>query len=322
MAIFYDRICGAQQEENNPVYWTYIRFPGGADKVPIIYSGPTRVTGDLNIASTGDSPQITNYGRVIVEKGGDLSQKIEGSLTLDDVTADSVTNNSIKILGDSSRYGLINTEKISSGGGGSITEYNLKIMGPRNKSLTLVPQPYILLSDTIGIQFKSSTYSFSLSNPRPVKVLDMNASNITFWGGQFKMTGKEFKSEDTDSQITAGSFNATSDIRAKINLTELPFSDCLNFVNSTPVYAFTYKDSNKPSIGVLAQDLLKNTGFVNNFSLVDNVDATGENGDYMSVKESKLVYVLWSAVQELSKQVNFLRDEIESLKSRGDYYAN
>ena len=136
------------------------------------------------------------------------------------------------------------------------------------------------------------------------------------------MTGKEFKSENTDSQITAGSFNATSDIRAKINLTELPFSDCLNFVNSTPVYAFTYKDSNKPSIGVLAQDLLKNTGFVNNFSLVDNVDATGENGDYMSVKESKLVYVLWSAVQELSKQVNFLRDEIESLKSRGDYYAN
>lgn len=126
MAIFYDRICGAQQEENNSAYWTYIRFPGGADKVPIIYSGPTRVTGDLNIASEGDSPQIIDYGRVIVEKGGDLSQKIEGSLTLDDVTANSVTNNSIKILGDSSRYGLINTEEISSGG------YNLKIMGPRN----------------------------------------------------------------------------------------------------------------------------------------------------------------------------------------------
>lgn len=62
---------------------------------------------------------------------------------------------------------------------------------------------------------------------------------------------------------------------------------------------------------------------------MDNIDATGENGDYMSVKESKLVYVLWSAVQELSIQINFLRDqvnslrnEMESLKSRGDYYAN
>ena len=330
MAIFYDRICGAKGE-NNSIYWTYIMFPGGADKVPRIYSGLNRVTGDLKNASTEDPPQIIDYGRVIVEKGGDLSQKIEGPLTLDDITANRVTSNSIKILGNSSKYGLIKTEPILPEGKADlqeIKEYKLKITGPRNALQTMImPEPCILLSNTTGIELESGAYSFS--SLRSLEFLVMNSSGITFLDGHFKMTEKEFKSEDTDSQIIAGSFNATSDIRAKINLAELPFSDCLNFVNSTPVYAFTYKDSNKPSIGVLAQDLLKNTWFINNFSLVDNIDATGENGDYMSVKESKLVYVLWSAVQELSIQINFLRDqvnslrnEMESLKSRGDYYAN
>jgi hypothetical protein len=48
--------------------------------------------------------------------------------------------------------------------------------------------------------------------------------------------------------------------------------------------------------------------------MVDNLEATGQDGDFMQMKESKLVYVLWKAVQELSAKVEELKAEIASLK--------
>jgi hypothetical protein len=48
--------------------------------------------------------------------------------------------------------------------------------------------------------------------------------------------------------------------------------------------------------------------------MVDNLFATGEDNDFMQMKESKLVYVLWKAVQELSDQVNDLKSQLASLK--------
>ena len=49
--------------------------------------------------------------------------------------------------------------------------------------------------------------------------------------------------------------------------------------------------------------------------MVDNLDATGIDNDMMQMKESKLVYVLWKAVQELSDQVDALKAEIHNLKN-------
>jgi len=50
------------------------------------------------------------------------------------------------------------------------------------------------------------------------------------------------------------------------------------------------------------------------FNMVTNLDASGEFGDFMQMKESKLVYVLWKAVQELSAEVEELKAEIRNLK--------
>lgn len=115
---------------------------------------------------------------------------------------------------------------------------------------------------------------------------------------------------DTSKYCSAGYFNATSDKRAKENIRKADFS-ALAIVNSLPIYNFNYKNSDKPSIGVIAQEALKHN--IDDFSLVENEEATGENNDYMSIKESKLIYVLWKAIQEQQK-------EIENLKSqlRGD----
>lgn len=108
-------------------------------------------------------------------------------------------------------------------------------------------------------------------------------------------------------------FNATSDKRAKENMRKADFS-ATSIVTQTDIYSFTYKDSQSPSIGVIAQDVANIK--IDDFSLVENKDATGVDGDFMSVKESKLIYILWKAIQEQQEEINTLK---QKLKEGGQY---
>ena len=84
-------------------------------------------------------------------------------------------------------------------------------------------------------------------------------------------------------------FNATSDRRAKSNITPTQFS-ALNIVNSLPIYTFNYNNKEEKTIGLIAQEAAEFD--LNGFNMVDNLEATGQDGDFMQMKESKLVYVL------------------------------
>ncbi len=108
------------------------------------------------------------------------------------------------------------------------------------------------------------------------------------------------------------SFNATSDQRAKMNIRLADFNAC-EMIKHWPVYTFEYKNtSHLPMLGTLAQDMIDDN--INNFSFVNNKKATGEKGDYMNIKESKIVYVLLKAVQEQQEEIEKLKAEIKNLQ--------
>lgn len=114
------------------------------------------------------------------------------------------------------------------------------------------------------------------------------------------------------TKVEAPYFNATSDRRAKED--PLPFNGkALDIINQIQTFTYRYKDTKQVSYGVMAQDLLDIK--INDFSFVENAAATGENGDYMSVRESKLVYLLLEGIKELQIEVNNLRKEVEELKN-------
>lgn len=113
------------------------------------------------------------------------------------------------------------------------------------------------------------------------------------------------------AKVEAPYFNATSDERAKSNIQPANF-DATSIVNSLPIYTFHYKDSDAPSVGIIAQEAKELDGRIKDFSLVDNPNASGENGDYMTIKESKLVYILWKANQELSARVRDLEEQLKN----------
>lgn len=100
-------------------------------------------------------------------------------------------------------------------------------------------------------------------------------------------------------------FNATSDRRAKTNI--YPIADgALDIVMNTPVYTFNYIKDNAESCGIMAQDLPEDYSF----DFIDRSDP-----DLLKIHESKLVYLLWKALQEQQLEIRQLKDELKELKN-------
>ena len=136
------------------------------------------------------------------------------------------------------------------------------------------------------------------------KTLTMSGSNQIICGSNQTIIDR--------TKVEAPYFNATSDRRAKEDV--LPFNGkALDIINQIQTFTYKYKDTKQVSYGVMAQDLLDIK--INDFSFVENAAATGENGDYMSVRESKLIYLLLEGIKELQIEVNNLRKEVEELKN-------
>lgn len=113
------------------------------------------------------------------------------------------------------------------------------------------------------------------------------------------------------AQVEGLYFNATSDIRAKKNVHQSTFS-ALDVIKQLPIYNFNYNTNDSASIGIIAQEAEDID--LDGFDIVNNKEASGEDGDYMTVKESKLVYVAWKAIQEQQEIIDKQSKEIEDLK--------
>lgn len=206
-------------------------------------------------------------------------------------------------------YTLINathiqTPKISAPSRGSGISGNYSSVGPSSAIVDFTIKPGgIVLSTIENVQ---SIYVKSDGN------IEFNGNvqlpgelNLQLQGGDLQLD--EGNITAIQGYCEAVYFNAKSDKRAKTNIKPISIS-ALDYINSIPVYSFNYKNNYKPSIGIMAQDVLDKP--VGDLNFVENQEATGENNDFMSIKESKLVYVLWKAVQELSEEVKTLKEQL------------
>jgi hypothetical protein len=100
----------------------------------------------------------------------------------------------------------------------------------------------------------------------------------------------------TGGSVSAQSFTATSDKRLKENLS--PYTASKSILD-LPVYAYNFiADENKNThIGCLAQDLQE---------ICPEIVHTGDDG-YLSINESKIVYLLLDEVKKLKAEVEELK---------------
>lgn len=278
--IFFDHIKGCSRDTTayNKGLWTWIQFAKSKnDGFP-------------------DSP----YPKIIVAKGSDGINK-----TVDNTTTQNY---------------LLNPEQFSDANNWSAEGSTVKTLGDIittagpaqtiHKSLTIDVDNKLTVHkiDFDAVKFEANT-GLKVYKDDNLTYFLLNASGISV-----KAAATFEKTIICSDQITAVSFNATSDKRAKTNIKRLDQEKALDIVNKLPVYSFNYKKDNTPSIGVLAQEAAVYDGAIPNFSLVNNEQATGENGDYQTVKESKLVYILWAAIQEQSRQINQLKSQLKELQ--------
>jgi hypothetical protein len=98
----------------------------------------------------------------------------------------------------------------------------------------------------------------------------------------------------TDTTVSAGSFNALSDIRLKENFEPLVVEKS---ILDLPTYKFDFIDGLKNQIGCKAQDLLE---------ICPEIVHEGKDG-YLSIQESKIVYLLLDEIKKLRKEVDALK---------------
>ena len=280
--IFFDHIKGCSRDTTayNTGLWTWIQFAGNSDSAP--YPEIVIAKGSNGINKVGSDGATKNF----------LINKDSFS---DAYTWTAQQDATIKSLG----------QIITSYGPEQEIHKNLTI----DKEHTFYVNHLQMLYS--GVRFGPTDAEDGLKVSRSDSLIYflLNSNGITV-----KSDATFEKTITCSDQITAVSFNATSDKRAKTNIKRLDQEKALDIVNKLPVYSFNYKKDNTPSIGVLAQEAAVYDGAIPNFSLVNNEQATGENGDYQTVKESKLVYILWAAIQEQSRQINQLKSQLKELQ--------
>ena len=267
MAIHWEHIKGANQEQNSDPVYSFIEF--SRISANTISSLP-----HLYINTKNNKTGAKDLGYFITSKAAE--QKIEfafeflSNLTIQGNLTVGTDFTIVPSRFNSDGYNRINGNNIINGNVTFSKNYNVRI---ENTTTTVNP-----------------------------------TSSPLYVAGSGYIGGAMYVNNYCEAQY----FNARSDKRAKENIQ--PFSDnALDIVKNINTYTFNYKNNpNQTSYGILAQDLLDVN--INNFNFINNKEATGMNDDYMSIKESKLVYLLIEAVKEQQKEIEDLKTELKALK--------
>lgn len=292
MAIFIPHIKGC--DDANLIY-TWIKWPENGGVTPSICWNTINNFNDAkglgNIITSGAENQEINKAISIpnIQEIKKLDFFSAGSISLNS------DNTAWKFLGEADK--------------------NLEINSQAELNLYGTTKTYLQAgSDATSIALTSTTVDTTTTSIITHKAKEHNFKTGYVTIGNGGNATKEDYSLYIQNSCNALYFNATSDIRAKTKVQHASFK-ALNIVKSLPVYTFNYKETDSPSIGLIAQDAAK-ISFGSDFSLVNNETASGENGDYMTIKESKLIYILWKAIQEQQEQINYLTSLVKDLSKK------
>lgn len=130
-------------------------------------------------------------------------------------------------------------------------------------------------------------------------VSNTSGYNPMYVNSGVKVQGGSIVVSTTNGYIQAPYFNATSDKRRKKDIKKVKdIKTIKDIIENTDIVTYKYKDSDTTNIGVIAQDIEKK---VDDFDIVMK-----DANDFLMIKESKLVYLLWQYVKELNERIKKL----------------
>lgn len=208
------------------------------------------------------------------------------------------------VFAASPRPGITGTLGVANGGTG-VTSWTTNRLIYASGATTFSTSSHYISNSTVCINGTNTDYTFYVngnsfcngtitfnSDSHGLRTLRNNYTNIGedgtafFWGyiNNLKGTGS----------CTYSSFNATSDARLKTNFRSVSFGDIFDL----PIYKFDFIAGETNKIGCMAQDLQQ---------ICPEIVHQGEDG-YLSIEESKIVYLLLDKMKEMQKEINELKE--------------
>ena len=120
---------------------------------------------------------------------------------------------------------------------------------------------------------------------------------------------------DGDLSLANGTVKVLSDSRFKENIHHNE-SDFLSVILNTPVVNYNYKNSNIKYIGLLAQNL--SSSLADDALFFVDTQPTEDCPNKLVIKETKLIYILWKALQTEVEE----RKKLERLIKEGMHYGS
>jgi hypothetical protein len=139
----------------------------------------------------------------------------------------------------------------------------------------------------------SSGSTYNGSTAITIGINNVTTSNVN---SATTIVGRDINGDFTAGTITATNFNTTSDLSVKENVSTV--ENALETISQLRGVNYTWKETQKPAIGVIAQELQK---------VLPQLVADGE---IKSVNYNGLIGVLIEAVKELSAEVEELKKQI------------
>lgn len=223
-----------------------------------------------------------------------------GELTVD------TTENVLKIHDGSTLGGVVAGKTYTAGTGLDLTndEFSITSNGVTSDELNVSGSGsagQALLSDGDG------SFSWGAAG---ASITDDTSTDSSFYPALTDSTSGSFTAATVSSTklyfnpssgtLNATTFNSLSDERVKKNVQTL--DDALNKTLSLRGVSFTFKDTEKDSIGLIAQELE---------NIVPEVVETGSDG-YKSVSYGNLVGLLIEAIRDQQSQIDDLREQLEN----------
>ena len=110
-----------------------------------------------------------------------------------------------------------------------------------------------------------------------------------------------------------GTATETSDARLKEDINEINRKTCYDIVKYITPKEFNFVGKQERELGFIAQDI-PNSKMPKHWS---RMVMKGTDDEYLRLNYIKMNVVLWSAVQEMTKEITHLKGEITKLKGKG-----
>ena len=149
----------------------------------------------------------------------------------------------------------------------------------------------------------------TVSTSERVKIDNPDADGLIF----LSINGANICEVSSTGLHVTGTATETSDERLKENITEVSSKTCYDVVKYIKPKEFNFKGKEEREIGFIAQDI-PNSKMPKTWSKMIMKDTDNE---YLRLNYIKMNVVLWSAVQELMKEVDDLKKEIKKIKGKG-----